>query len=291
MTELQDFPLSPQEAFMVSDTNRFPKEQIYNQLEKVLSNDEYKYKGQVGYLLREGNEIKFKPGPVSYLDPDDKTGEYIVVYEHPDHEGFYEKLYIAAADPYMQEEGGTSCASFYVYKRFASPSKSSNQIVAAYYGRANSLDKLYDNWLLLCQYYNATLMFENNIMGPIPYFDKQNAKSYLANSPLVVKTVLANSRVDRRYGVHMTSDIKEWGLNKIRDWCLTENSGGGINVDHIYDEGLLRELLAWEPEGNYDRISAMIVLMVYIEDLAKIQPKSRDLRNPIFSSLFNTYGF
>jgi len=226
-----------------------------------------------------------------YVDPDDTSGEYVVIYEHPDPESIYEKLYIAAADPYMQEEGGTSCASFFVYKRFVSPLKTANQIVASYYGRAESLDKLYDNWLLLCQYYNATLMFENNIMGPIPYFDKQNARSFLAPSPIVVKTVLGNSRVDRRYGVHMTSDIKEWGLNKIRDWCLEPNPSGGINIDHVYDEGLLRELLSWEPEGNYDRISAMIVLMVYIEELSKAPAKPKITIDSTFSNLFKTYGF
>jgi hypothetical protein len=290
MTEIQDFPLTPHEAFMVSEVNRFPKDLLYNQLEKVLTLNEYRYKGQVGSLIQEGTEVRFKPKPdIAYLDPDDHSGDFVIIYEHPDQAEAYTNLYIACGDPYMHEEGGTSCASFFVYKRFADPFMSANMIVASYFGRTKKLDELYNTWLLLCKYYNAKLMFENNITGPKQYFESQNATSFLAAAPTIISALHSGSRVDRRFGVHMTSDIKEWGLNKIRDWLLTDNHQGGLNVDYIYDEGLLRELLSWEDQGNYDRVSALIVLMIYIEELYKNKPKDKLNRTPLFSSILNTY--
>jgi hypothetical protein len=74
-----------------------------------------------------------------------------------------------------------------------------------------------------------------------------------------------------RYGITMTENVKRQGEIYIRDWLTTPidydmNDNARTPLHYIYDKGLLQELLAYNSVGNFDRVSALIVLMYYIKE-------------------------
>ena len=60
------------------------------------------------------------------------------------------------------------------------------------------------------------------------------------------------------------------------------------NLFHIQSPAFLQELISWNPEGNFDRISAMGMLMIILEDRVKIHI---DLEKPVVTHADNLNTF
>ena len=52
-----------------------------------------------------------------------------------------------------------------------------------------------------------------------------------------------------------------------------------LNLDRIYDRALLQELIKFRPDGNFDRISCLLVLMMVIQEAELQQVELQTKRN------------
>ncbi len=183
-------------------------------------------------------------------------------------------------DPYDHDQSGTnSLGSVFVYKRFQNFENYYDLIVAEYTGRPSTAEEFYENVRKLAIYYNARIMYENQNKGLFPYFVAKHCDYLLADQPDILNDIIGNSKVNRKKGCHMNKQIKQWGEGLIKDWLNDEKAPGHKNLHDILSEPLLEELISYNDLGNFDRVMALIQVMIYREQLYNVVVKEKKKQN------------
>jgi hypothetical protein len=60
-------------------------------------------------------------------------------------------------------------------------------------------------------------MYENQNRGIQVYFKNHHSEYLLVETPDIIKDIVGETKVDRHTGIHMTKEIKAYGLGRIRD--------------------------------------------------------------------------
>jgi hypothetical protein len=180
-------------------------------------------------------------------------------------------------DPYDHDHSTTdSLGSVIVYKRFQNFESYYDLPVAEYTGRPDTAEEFYEIVRRLIKYYNAKLLYENEKKGLYVYFTQQHEEYLLADQPDVINDVLqTGTKVSRKKGIHMNKEIKLWGERLIKDWLNEEYAPGSKNLTKIFSEALLEELISYNDEGNFDRVMAFMMIMIYKEELHHVHVKSK----------------
>lgn len=254
-----EHPFNPKEAFMINTGNIFPTPELMKQLQDITIKPTKENTGVKGYLTLEGaNKVTFEPDLDDLLDECEfplrsNTTGCFVQYESPrDSEVF---KYILGCDPYAQDDSKTSnsLGSILVYKRSTISDIEGDKIVAEYTARpSGGLNEFNEMARKICLYYNGTLMYENMINNLKAHFENKFSLYLLALTPNILRSTI-NSTVNRKYGLHMTADIKNELEIYIRDWLLEINPLGEPNYKYIYSKSLLKELIYYNDQGNFDR--------------------------------------
>ena len=270
--------ITPQEACLEFGGNIFPKKELQEQLAKIRINKSLSNMKQVGDLVWEADgSLKWvikKHGDITHYPlkkDDDPTGS-IVIWEHP------------VKDPYDHDQSGTnSLGSTFVYKRFQNFENYYDIIVAEYTGRPSTAEEYYENLRKLAVYYNGRIMYENERKGLFPYFTAKHCDYLLADQPDIISDIVGNTKVQRKKGCHMNKQIKQWGEGLIKDWLNEEQAPGKKNLHNILSEPLLEELISYNDTGNFDRVMALMQVMIYREQLynVKVKEKKKENKNRI----------
>ena len=277
--------ITPAEACLEFNGNIFPKKELQEHLARIRTNKSLQNHKQVGDLVFDENgQIKWIPkktGDITHypLNKDDDPTGSIVIWEHPMKDAPV-GLYILGVDPYDHDQSGTnSLGSTFVYKRFQDFESYYDIIVAEYTGRPASAEEYYENLRKLAIYYNGRIMYENERKGLFPYFTAKHCDYLLADQPDIISDVVGNSKVQRKKGCHMNKQIKQWGEGLIKDWLNEEQSPGKKNLYNILSEPLLQELIAYNDTGNFDRVMALMQIMIYREQLYNVKVKEKEKNN------------
>lgn len=281
--------ITPQEACLEFGGNIFPKKELQEQLAKIRINKSLSNMKQVGDLVWEADgSLKWvikKHGDITHYPlkkDDDPTGS-IVIWEHPMKDAPI-GLYILGVDPYDHDQSGTnSLGSTFVYKRFQDFENYYDIIVAEYTGRPSTAEEYYENLRKLAVYYNGRIMYENERKGLFPYFTAKHCDYLLADQPDIISDIVGNTKVQRKKGCHMNKQIKQWGEGLIKDWLNEEQAPGKKNLHNILSEPLLEELISYNDTGNFDRVMALMQVMIYREQLynLKVKEKKKENKNRI----------
>lgn len=284
---VQEFALSPSEAFLTVSFNSFPVIELRAQLNKVETLNLNLIKGQPVRLLEEGGRVQAKPDLEDKLKPiwnykykeKDPTGA-VVIYEYPV-DNPPRGLYKIGFDPYAQDVG-SSLAAIYVYKGSLKGSYNNSTIVAEYVGRMEEADDVNRVSLQLAKLYNAEVMHENMVSHVKNYYRLQKALNYLAVQPdAVISKSVKDSTVARVYGMHMNEQLKKDGVKYIKDWLLQvrdydEEGNAILNLETIYSKGLLEELIAFNMKDNFDRVMAFMMCMFFVQEEGLQEEKDVD---------------
>lgn len=295
--------ITPMEACLEVSSNIFPKRELQEQLSFIRTHEAIASHKQAGelYIDPETSKIKWKHTPGADITKynlnreDDPTGA-IAIWEHPEQDPPH-GLYIAGIDPYDHDSSSTdSLGCIIIYKRMQGFESYYDLPVAEYTGRPMAgADAFYENVKLLLMYYNATALYENQNKGLLAYFRNNYCDYLLADQPDVIKDVLNTTSVNRGKGLHMTEGIKDWGETLIRDWLVEEYAPGKRNLTKILSEPLLEELIAFNRKrGNFDRIMAFMMVMIYRVQLHELHVKQGETekstkRKLFFEPLFRNY--
>lgn len=295
-------PFSPEEATLSISGNIFPKKDLIRHLSEIRTNKTLSSFKQVGdlFFTKEG-KLVWEPSQVRNdltkykVKPGDDPEGAIVIWEHPVEDAPH-GLYIAGIDPYDHDSSNTtSLGSIIVYKRFQNFESYYDLPVAEYTGRPATADEFYEICRKLLMYYKAIALYENEKKGLYAYFSHKHCEHLLADQPDIIKDVIPNSNVQRSKGIHMTKEIKAWGERLIRDWLIDEYAEGRKNLHKIFSEPLLEELISFNMDGNFDRVMAFIMVMIFKEQLYHHTVKLKATTNraklfeePLFANkLFN----
>lgn len=69
----------------------------------------------------------------------------------------------------------------------------------------------------------------------------------------------------------MTKQIRAYGEGLILEWLLEEYEPGHPNVERVYSEPLIQELIENDGVKNVDRLIAMCMVMIYREELYQVK--------------------
>ena len=199
------------------------------------------------------------PGAVEIFEPPitDEAGE--VMYGR----------YIAAIDPYDDDESTTnSVGSILVLDLLT------DRIVCHYKGRPETANTFFETCRRILKYYNAVANYERNKKGIYGYLYNKSQLHLLCDEPEILKDKgisKANTFGNNSKGTYGSTPVIIYGLQRAVDWMSAtaygEEEGSEVsNLDKIRSIPLLQEIIAWNPNDNFDDISALLLLMIFRED-------------------------
>lgn len=281
---ISQYPVTPQEAILRSHGNMFPVTDLNERLNQLDNNPDEFDDVYVGELVQEKSaEVRFTPTadiPIrDFPTKDNKVAGAIEIFEMPQKNGngeVFRERYIAGIDPYDNDVSNTmSLGCILVLDLWT------DRIVAEYTGRPMFANDFYEIVRKMLLFYNARGLYESNIKGLFSYFSSHNCSYLLADTPdylrekqLITSTGYGNTSK----GVRVTVPIIKAGFTLIRDWLRksvirTEKDSDGkeieVGVPNLYflkNRALIKELIQWNPVDNYDRIMALVQLMIYREE-------------------------
>ena len=297
---ISERPIKPQEAVLELGKNIFPRKLLMDQLTRIRTNKKLQSMKHIVDLSWDNGKVKAtekKSGDITtyHLKKDDKPDGSIVIWEYPVQDPPF-GLYIGGCDPYDHDESFTnSLGSTFIFKRVRAGEAWNDVIVAEYPGRPATAEEYYENVRKLLVFYNARLLFENERKGIYPYFTNKHCDYLLADQPdKVITEVFKDSKVSRRKGCHMTKSIRDYGEGKILEWMMDEYEPGHPNIERIFSEPLIEELIENDGVKNVDRVIALCMVMLYREELYQIKVSAAKDKNkqvelfdlPLFSSQY-----
>jgi len=268
--------ITPQEAIMRTEGSIFPVEELKAHLAEILPRvKSFTASHYVGHLIWTGHEqVEFKPDmskvplrewPIKNFS----TPGIVELFELPKRiDGKVPAgRYIIGVDS-VDDDYGTSAFSMLVMDLFT------DNIVGEWTGRFRTADQNFDLAYKMAVFYNADINYENKLKGMFAYFDKRNALKYLADTPQILQDMDYVSTRERygnkKLGTPPTASINTWGRRLQADWMLSYSEYyDDITLKHIRSIGYIREAISWSKDGNFDRISAGIMLFILRADRAK----------------------
>lgn len=304
---IAEIPITPQEAILRTRGNMFPVTQLNERLNQIDSNPSEFDDVYIGNLvLTKTGQVEYKPSndkPIhDFPLQDNKAKGAIEIFKLPEKDSngkVFSNRYIMGLDPVDDDTSGTvSLTSNYVLDLWT------DTIVAEYTGRQDFADDNYEITRLLCLFYNAKCLYENNKKGIFAYMQRMNCLYLLADAPdyLKDKDMIKYSLIgNKSKGVNATAPINNYANLLIRNWLLQPVTSIQIidgvetevtipNLFKIRSRALLKELILFNPDINVDRIRALGMLMLYREEfmintqgsLKTAQDNGSDLANDKF---------
>tara|TARA_R110002020_G_scaffold245343_2_gene459073 strand:- start:8634 stop:10820 length:2187 start_codon:yes stop_codon:yes gene_type:complete len=291
-------PTNIAEAFAYRKASIFPQSVISHQLRRI-EEKRYSYefikleKDEEGIKATKTNKLPISKFPVSKKQQD-KTGS-LIVWERPVANPEF-SMYYASIDPVSEGKTTTSdsLCSIFVYKNPVEVTRQTSagierfvekdKIVASWCGRYDDINKTHEQLELIIEWYNAWTIVENNISHFINYMIAKKKQRYLVPKQQMVflKDLGSNSRVYQEYGWKNTgtlfkSHLVSYAIEFIREEIDQELDESGnvksttLGVERIPDQMLLKEMLAYYPGLNVDRLVAFSALVAF----AKVQQANR----------------
>lgn len=282
---ISQYPIVPQEAMLRSHGNIFPVTELNERLNQ-LDNDPNAFDDvYVGELVQDNKtgEVKFNPTidlPIrDFPTKDNKVKGALEIFEMPKKNGEGKvpfERYICSADPYDADCSNTmSLGSIFAMDLWT------DMIVAEYTGRPAFAEDFYEICRKLCLFYNCRCMYEQNIMGMFSYFSSHNAVHLLAETPeyLVQRNMIKSIGYgNKAVGIRAIPAIINGAFKMIQTWLRKEivsietdadGNNTEVKIPNLYrikNRALLKELVLWNPQGNFDRVMSLVQLMLYRED-------------------------
>lgn len=282
---ISQYPIVPQEAMIRNHGNVFPVTELNERLNQIDNNPDEYDDTYVGELVQDNKtgEVKFNPTtdiPIrDFPTKDNKVTGAIEIFEMPkkgsDGKVLFSR-YICSCDPYDSDVSNTmSLGSIFVMDLWT------DMIVAEYTGRPPFAEDFYEICRKLCLFYNCRCMYEQNIMGMFSYFSSHNSTHLLAETPeyLVQRNMIGGIGYgNKAVGIRATTPIINGAFKMIQTWLRkpivtvetdAEGNNTEVTIPNLYrikNRALLKELVLWNPQGNFDRVMSLVQLMLYREE-------------------------
>jgi hypothetical protein len=315
-------PIHPQDALMRVTGSIFPVDDLKEVLGNLQSNEKlYRDSQYIGNLLmNETGDIRWESSdsciPIEEFPLNGNSNDAegcVVIWQHPLKDtlgNVTQYKYIIGTDPYDDDGKSESLGSSIVLDLMT------DKIVAEYTGRPETAEKYFETLRRLAKYYNAEICYENNKKGLFSYFDKVGATWMLADTPKNLKDndfIKIELTGNKAKGFRADEYVNNYGRQLIKTWLIKpykyeEDSTGVKNMHKIRSITILKELIYWNTDDNFDRVSALAAVMIYREacikyfnniekqkdsvdkDIENFFSKHKDILNVNRNNGFNLFG-
>jgi hypothetical protein len=290
LTTIAEMPITPAEAILKVRTSYFPTVDILERIRQLDADPKAYDDVYIGELYFKDNKVAFRPTsdiPIRQYDVENTTKGALEIYELPQSiEGnIPEGRYIIGHDPVNNDQANSkSLSSTFVLDLWT------DRLVAEYTGRNPLSDDNFEILRRLCLFYNAKCLYESNNKGTFAYFKSMNSTHLLADTPAYLRDkqiIKYSSFGSNSKGVNATKPVNDFADSKIRDWLLKEvtihqvenGKDTEITVPNLYlirNRALLDELANYNPVGNFDRIRALGMVMLYRQEKVSLVGKKAE---------------
>lgn len=280
---IAEVPITPAEAIVKTGINMFPVADLTERIGQLDANPTEYDDVYVGDLVfNKDGQVEYKPTSATpirdFPHKDNKIEGAIEIYQLPEIDRNtgkpYNDRYILGADPYDDDESNTmSLGSIFVLDLWI------DRIVAEYTGRPPFADDYYEICRKLCLFYNGRLNYEYNKKGLFSHFSTRNSLYLLTDvlDFLKEKQMMKDGYGNKSKGTNASPAINAYARSRLRSWLLApvpimqtiDGEEKEVMVPRLFtvrNRALLKELINYNSEGNFDRISAMGMLMLLRED-------------------------
>lgn len=280
---IAEVPITPAEAIVKTSVNMFPVADLTERIGQLDANPTEYDDVYVGDLVfNKDGRVEYKPTSATpirdFPHKDNKIEGAIEIYQLPEIDKNtgkpYNDRYILGADPYDDDESNTmSLGSIFVLDLWT------DRIVAEYTGRPPFADDYYEICRKLCLFYNGRLNYEYNKKGLFSHFSTRNSLYLLTDvlDFLKEKQMMKDGYGNKSKGTNASPAINAYARSRLRSWLLApvpimqtiDGEEKEVMVPRLFtvrNRALLKELINYNSEGNFDRISAMGMLMLLRED-------------------------
>lgn len=280
---IAEVPITPAEAIVKTGVNMFPIADLTERIGQLDSNPTEYNDVYVGDLVfGKDGQVEYKPTSAQpirdFPHKDNKIEGAIEIFQMPEIDKNtnkpYNDRYILGADPYDDDESNTmSLGSIFVLDLWT------DRIVAEYTGRPSFADDYYEICRKLCLFYNGRLNYEYNKKGLFSHFSTRNSLYLLTDvlDFLKEKQMMKDGIGNKSKGTNASPAINAYARSRLRSWLLSpvpviqtiDGESKEVMVPRLFtvrNRALLKELINYNSEGNFDRISAMGMLMLLRED-------------------------
>lgn len=280
---IAEVPITPAEAIVKTGVNMFPVADLTERVGQLDANPTEYDDVYVGDLVfNKDGQVEYKPTSATpirdFPHKDNKIEGAIEIYQLPEIDRNtgkpYNDRYILGADPYDDDESNTmSLGSIFVLDLWT------DKIVAEYTGRPPFADDYYEICRKLCLFYNGRLNYEYNKKGLFSHFSTRNSLYLLTDvlDFLKEKQMMKDGYGNKSKGTNASPAINAYARSRLRSWLLApvpimqtiDGEEKEVMVPRLFtvrNRALLKELINYNSEGNFDRISAMGMLMLLRED-------------------------
>lgn len=280
---IAEVPITPAEAIVKTGVNMFPVADLTERIGQLDANPTEYDDVYVGDLVfNKDGQVEYKPTSATpirdFPHKDNKIEGAIEIYQLPEIDRNtgkpYNDRYILGADPYDDDESNTmSLGSIFVLDLWI------DRIVAEYTGRPPFADDYYEICRKLCLFYNGRLNYEYNKKGLFSHFSTRNSLYLLTDvlDFLKEKQMMKDGYGNKSKGTNASPAINAYARSRLRSWLLApvpimqtiDGEKKEVMVPRLFtvrNRALLKELINYNSEGNFDRISAMGMLMLLRED-------------------------
>lgn len=280
---IAEVPITPAEAIVKTGVNMFPVADLTERIGQLDSNPTEYDDVYVGDLVfSKDGKVEYKPTSAQpirdFPHKDNKIEGAIEIFQMPEIDKNtnkpYNDRYILGADPYDDDESNTmSLGSIFVLDLWT------DRIVAEYTGRPSFADDYYEICRKLCLFYNGRLNYEYNKKGLFSHFSTRNSLYLLTDvlDFLKEKQMMKDGIGNKSKGTNASPAINAYARSRLRSWLLSpvpviqtiDGESKEVMVPRLFtvrNRALLKELINYNSEGNFDRVSAMGMLMLLRED-------------------------
>lgn len=282
-TKAED-PITIQDAIMRRDSTIFPVSDLKERIAELETDPNAFDDVYVGNMIQNSKtgKAEFRPTddkPIRYFPhKDNKLKGAVEIYKMPvkNRAGQIPPgRYIAGCDPYDDDYSETtSLFSLHILDLWT------DQPVAEYTGRPQFAEDAYEQTRLLLMFYNARLNYENNKKGLFGYFKKMNCLYLLTDTLEFLKDKDTSGREsygNKQKGTNASAPINKEGRRLLCNWLLSpvvvqkevDGELQEVTIKRLYtlrNLAWLQEMSLWNPDGNFDRVSAGGMLMLLRED-------------------------
>ena len=292
-------PFTPAEAFLRTTGNIFPVADLLERLSYLETHQNMQDANWIGELIfNQQGVVEFRNNPNLFPitnfplrnNAEDTTGALTIFFHPDDNAGEEYGRYIAGVDPYQQDQAeySTSLGSIFVFDRIT------QRIVAEYTGRPTLAADYYEVVRRVLMYYNAKALYENQIKGLYDYFRANTCVHLLADEPKLIRDIIPTTSVNRKKGMHMVPQLKDYGEELINNWLRAESTEAGVsNLYTIRSIPLLKELISYDPDPkkNFDRVIALMMVLYFNAEKRKIKADETKEEQSMFGQFMQSDFF
>lgn len=280
---IAEVPITPAEAIIKTGVNLFPVIDLTERLNQIDNNPrefDDVYSGDL--ILNKSGEVEYKntnKTPIrAYRSQDNKMEGAVEIFQMPEKDNsgkIFANRYVLSADPYDNDQANSkSLGSIFVLDLWT------DRIVSEYTGRPMFADEFYEIARRMCLFFNGRMNYENNKKGLFAYFQRMNSLYLLTDTLEFLKDknmIKSNLFGNNTKGTTATAPINSYARTLLRNWLLqpvtmTQNYQDDeteVTVSKLFtmkSRALIEELIGYNELGNFDRVSAMMMLMLLRED-------------------------